>query len=56
MSSLLIKNIGEFFTGDIAKPVAPITSLLIDGNTIAALDPPADTKRRRRHRRRRQRR
>jgi amidohydrolase family protein len=44
VSTLLIKNIGEFFTGDIASPQAGVTSLLIDGNKIAALDPPADTK------------
>ena len=44
MSTLLIKNIGEFFTGDIARPQAAVTSLLIDGASIAALDPPADTK------------
>jgi cytosine/adenosine deaminase-related metal-dependent hydrolase len=44
VSTLLIKNIGEFFTGDIARPQAAVTSLLIDGEKIAALDPPADTK------------
>ena len=44
MSTLLIKNIGEFFTGDIGRPQAAVTSLLIDGSKIAALDPPADTK------------
>jgi enamidase len=44
VSSLLIKNIGEFFTGDIARPLAPATSLLIDGTRIAALDPPGDVK------------
>ena len=44
VSSLLIKNIGEFFTGDLARPQAAVKSLLIDGKTIAALDPPADTK------------
>ena len=44
MSTLLIRNIGEFFTGDIARPQADVKSLLIDGNKIAALDPPADTK------------
>jgi enamidase len=44
VSSLLIKNIGEFFTGDIARPQAAVKSLLMDGKTIAALDPPADTK------------
>ena len=43
MSTLLFKNIGEFFTGDIARPQAPVTSLLVDGSKIAALDPPADT-------------
>ena len=44
MSTLLIRNIGEFFTGDIAKPEADVKSLLIDGTKIAAFDPPADTK------------
>ena len=44
VATLLIKNIGEFFTGDIARPQAAVTSLLVDGNTIAALDPPPDTK------------
>jgi enamidase len=44
VSTLLIKNIGEFFTGDIGRPQAAVTSLLIDGPKIAALDPPADTK------------
>jgi enamidase len=44
MSTLLIKNIGEFFTGDIARPQAAVKSLLIDGSKIAALDPPTDTK------------
>ena len=43
MSTLLIKNIGEFFTGDIARPQAAVKSLLVDGDKIAALDPPADT-------------
>jgi enamidase len=43
VSTLLIKNIGEFFTGDLAKPQAPVTSLLVEGANIAALDPPADT-------------
>ena len=36
----LIKNIGEFFTGDLARPVAPVKSILIDDGKIAALDPP----------------
>src|SRR5262245_36772553 len=44
MSSLLIKNIGEFFTGDIARPQAAVKSLLVEGATIAALDPLADIK------------
>ena len=44
MSTLLIKNIGEFFTGDIDRPQAAVTSLLIDGSKIAALDAPVDTK------------
>src|SRR5262245_32584389 len=44
VTTLLIKNIGEFFTGDIASPQGRVTSLLIDGNKIAALDPPAATR------------
>ncbi len=44
MPTLLIKNIGEFFTGDIARPQSAVTSLLVDGAAIAALDPPADTR------------
>ncbi|HUK59443.1 MAG TPA: amidohydrolase family protein [Stellaceae bacterium] len=38
----LVRNIGEFFTGDIAAPVAPVTSLLVEDGVIRALDPPAD--------------
>jgi enamidase len=44
MASILISNIGEAFTGDIAMPIAPITSLLVDDTRIAAINPPADTK------------
>ena len=44
MSTLLIKSIGEFFTGDLARPQAAVTSLLVDGKTIAALDPPSSTR------------
>ena len=44
MATLLIKNIGEFFTGDLAKPQLPVQSLLIKDKSIAAFDPPADTK------------
>jgi enamidase len=42
--SLLIKNIGEFFTGDLAQPQKLVGSLLVEDGRIAALDPPADTK------------
>jgi enamidase len=44
VATLLIKNIGEFFTGDLAKPQLPVQSLLIKDKSIAAFDPPADTK------------
>jgi enamidase len=37
--TLLIKNIGEFFTGDIAQPHARASSLLIRDGRIAAFDP-----------------
>jgi enamidase len=40
LPSLLIKNIGEFFTGEIARPQAPVSSLLVRDGRIAALDPP----------------
>jgi enamidase len=40
--SILIKNIGEFFTGDLAQPTAPVTSILISEGRIAVLNPPAD--------------
>ena len=39
MNSILISNIGEFFTGDLARPVAPVSSLLIENGRIASLDP-----------------
>jgi enamidase len=45
MSSILINNIGEFFTGDLARPTVPVSSLLIADGRIAALDPSPDTKR-----------
>lgn len=41
--SILLKNIGELFTGDLAAPRSPATSLLVDGDRIAAFDPPPDT-------------
>lgn len=37
--SILIKNIGEFFTGDLAKPTANVSSILVADGKIAALDP-----------------
>ena len=40
--TVLIKNIGEFFTGDLANPIAPVKSIRIENGRIAALDPPAD--------------
>jgi enamidase len=39
---MLIKNIGEFFTGDLVRPIAPVTALRIENGRIAALDPPPD--------------
>ena len=44
VSTLLIKNIGEFFTGDIARPQAAGDVAADRRRKIAALDPPADTK------------
>jgi len=44
VATLHIKNIGEFFTGDLARPQLPVKSLLIADKRIAAFDPPADTK------------
>ena len=43
MTRTLITGIGEFFTGDIAAPTAPVSSLLIEDGRIAALDPPPET-------------
>ena len=40
--ALLIKNIGEFFTGDLAVPTAPVRSLKIVDGRVAALDPAGD--------------
>lgn len=39
MSRLLIRNIGEFFTGDLAAPQAHVHSLLVEDARIAALNP-----------------
>lgn len=44
MGSLLIRNIGEFFTGDLARPELAVRSLLIEGGRIAAFDPPEGEK------------
>ena len=43
MATTLIVNIGEFFTGDLKEPVGDVTSVLIDGDRITALNPAADT-------------
>lgn len=39
MQSTLIRNIGEFFTGDLEAPTVAVTSLLIEDGRIAALNP-----------------
>src|SRR5262245_46955071 len=39
----IVTNIGEFFTGEIAMPTAPVSSILVEGGTVSAFDPPADT-------------
>jgi enamidase len=41
---ILIKNIGEFFTGELTAPTSTATRLLIEDGKIAAIDPPEDTK------------
>ncbi len=43
MGTLLIRDIGEFFTGDIARPRQEVASVLIEGGRIAQLNPPATT-------------
>lgn len=42
MTTTLITNIGEFFTGDLKLPTADVSSLLIENDRIKALNPPAD--------------
>jgi enamidase len=42
MTTTLIKNIGELFTGDFDRPTAPVKSLKIENGVIAALDPAGD--------------
>ena len=39
MPRTLITNIGEFFTGDLANPMRPIDTVLIENGVIAALNP-----------------
>ncbi len=43
MTTTLIRNIGEFFTGDLARPTSRVSSLLIADGRIKALDPEGDT-------------
>jgi enamidase len=38
----LVRNIGEFFTGDIAAPTNKVGAVLIEDGVIRALDPPAN--------------
>lgn len=40
MAKLLIRNIGEFFTGDLTAPTAEVEAILIEDDRIAALNPP----------------
>jgi enamidase len=42
--SILLRNIGEFFTGSLAKPTATVSSILVADGKIAALDPPGQVK------------
>ena len=42
MPTTLIGNIGEFFTGDLDSPTAPVSSLMIEDGRIAAFDPAPD--------------
>lgn len=42
MTTTLITNIGEFFTGDLKSPTADVSTLLIENDRIKALNPPAD--------------
>lgn len=43
MTRTLITHIGEFFTGDIEAPTAAVSSLLVEGDRIAELNPAPDT-------------
>ena len=39
MYRVIVKNIGELFTGDIARPVAAVRTVRIEDDRIAALSP-----------------
>ena len=43
MTKTLIKNIGEYFTGDLSAPEAMVSSLLISDGLISELNPPVGT-------------
>lgn len=43
MTTTLITNIGEFFTGDLKSPKVEISTLLIENDRIKALNPSDDT-------------
>ncbi len=43
MTTTIISNIGEFYTGDLKAPEADISTLLIENDRIKAINPPADT-------------
>ncbi len=40
--ALLIQNIGEFFTGELAQPTARVNSIRVENGRITALDPEGD--------------
>jgi enamidase len=40
--AVLIQNIGEFFTGELTSPTAPVKRIRIEDGRIAALDPTGD--------------
>ncbi|MBK19948.1 MAG: adenosine deaminase [Rhodospirillaceae bacterium] len=43
MTSTLITNIGEFFTGDLETPIADVSSVFIEDGRIKSFDPEAGT-------------
>jgi enamidase len=42
LSTLLIKNVAEFFTGDHLRPQLPVKSMFIENGRIAAFNPPPE--------------